>query len=120
MLLESLSDQVHIAEKACYAISQLAVCYKNRETSPMSTYCQEIIQALLNTVGSPTSSEHHWWKSLGCFAGPGSWGQATQEGLCSGASPDGGELSAGRLGRMGARASVGEGRLTSRGTRIDR
>lgn len=56
VLLESLSDQVHIAEKACYAISQLAVCYKNRDTSPMSTYCQETIQALLNTVSSPPMS----------------------------------------------------------------
>eukprot|EP00884_Botryococcus_braunii_P012569 jgi/Botrbrau1/21312/Bobra.0184s0023.1 len=50
VLLDSLADQPHIAEKACYAISQLAVGYRERETSPMSQHCQETIQALLNAA----------------------------------------------------------------------
>ena len=50
-LLASLQDEPHIAEKVCYALSQLAAGSKQEDgLSLLSPYFKEIIQALLTTV----------------------------------------------------------------------
>ena len=38
--------------QVCYAISQLAAGFKDDESSPLSPYFKDIIQALLETVGA--------------------------------------------------------------------
>ncbi len=40
----------------CYAISQLAAGFKDDESSPLSPYFKDIIQALLETVGARTAN----------------------------------------------------------------
>ena len=50
-LKESLQDEPHIAEKVCYAFSELASALKTDEgPSLLSPYFQDIVGALLQTV----------------------------------------------------------------------
>lgn len=42
--------------QVCYAISQLAAGFKDDESSPLSPYFKDIIQALLETVSETVSS----------------------------------------------------------------
>jgi hypothetical protein len=50
-LLESIKDEPHIAEKVCYALSQLAAGFRDSAaTSPLSPYFKDIVQALLEAV----------------------------------------------------------------------
>lgn len=53
-LLLSLKDEVHTAEKVCYAISQLAAGFEGKDPSPLSPYFKDIIAALLETAARPT------------------------------------------------------------------
>lgn len=51
-LLLAIRDAPHIAEKVCYAISQLAGgFFEQRGTSAMSPYFKDVVQALLETAG---------------------------------------------------------------------
>lgn len=53
-LLESIRDAPHIAEKVCYAISQLAAGFSEAGgSSPMSPYFKDVVQALLETAARP-------------------------------------------------------------------
>jgi importin subunit beta-1 len=53
-LLMAIRDAPHIAEKVCYALSQLAGgFYEVRGTSPMSPYFKDVVQALLETAARP-------------------------------------------------------------------
>lgn len=66
-LLASLQDEPHIAEKVCYAFSQLAAGCKLQEgPSLLSPYFKEIIGALLATVRLMSSSpaSHYTWDCL--------------------------------------------------------
>ena len=52
-LLKAIRDAPHIAEKVCYAVSQLAAGFpgdEQRGTSPLSPYFKDIVSALLETV----------------------------------------------------------------------
>lgn len=54
-LLGAAADAPHVAEKACYALSQLAAGFAGEEdpatgASPLSPYFQPIVEALLKTV----------------------------------------------------------------------
>lgn len=54
VLLEAIKDAPHIAEKVCYAISQLAAGFDaTSSTSPMSPYFKDIVQSLLETAARP-------------------------------------------------------------------
>lgn len=73
-LLEAISDGPLVAEKVCYALSQLAAGFEGGAgTSPMSPYFQTVIQALLQTVRvecgwrcpSGTRSVRGWWEGTG-------------------------------------------------------
>ena len=46
-LLAAISDEVHVAEKACYAIGQLAAGFNGMEHSPLDPYFKDIVAALL-------------------------------------------------------------------------
>ena len=62
-LLASLQDEPHIAEKVCYALSQLAAGSKQEDgLSLLSPYFKEIIQALLTTVRPSLCSKSRSWK----------------------------------------------------------
>lgn len=51
VLLESIKDEPHIAEKVCYALSQLFVGFAEvAGANPMSAYFKDVVQALLETV----------------------------------------------------------------------
>ncbi|KAK9806952.1 hypothetical protein WJX72_008531 [[Myrmecia] bisecta] len=51
VLLTSIRDEPHIAEKVCYALSQLAAGFKDAEsTSLLSPYFKDIVAALLETA----------------------------------------------------------------------
>ncbi|KAI3428693.1 hypothetical protein D9Q98_007516 [Chlorella vulgaris] len=53
-LRSAIRDAPHIAEKVCYAISQLAAGFEEQGgTSPMSPYFKDIVQALLETASRP-------------------------------------------------------------------
>lgn len=52
-LLKSILDEPYIAEKVCYAISQLAVGFSEEDTSALSPYFKDLIQALLQTAARP-------------------------------------------------------------------
>ncbi|KFM27543.1 Importin subunit beta-1 [Auxenochlorella protothecoides] len=55
-LLEAISDGPLVAEKVCYALSQLAAGFEGGAgTSPMSPYFQTVIQALLQTASRTTA-----------------------------------------------------------------
>lgn len=54
-LLGSLADEIHIAEKVCYAISQLAAGFTDPVDSPLSTYFSLIVGKLLETSSRPVS-----------------------------------------------------------------
>lgn len=49
-LLEAIRDEPHIAEKVCYALSQLAGSFRDADPSPMSAYFKDIVGALLETA----------------------------------------------------------------------
>lgn len=58
VLLESIKDEPHIAEKVCYALSQLFVGFaevagQTSGASPMSVYFKDVVQALLETAARP-------------------------------------------------------------------
>ncbi|PSC75516.1 importin subunit beta-1-like [Micractinium conductrix] len=56
-LLLAIRDAPHIAEKVCYAISQLASgFYEQRGTSAMSPYFKDVVQALLETASRPADA----------------------------------------------------------------
>ena len=56
-LLEAIRDEAHIAEKVCYAISQLAAVFKDSEgASPLSPYFESIVGALLETAARPVEA----------------------------------------------------------------
>ncbi|KAL4428164.1 hypothetical protein ABPG75_002253 [Micractinium tetrahymenae] len=56
-LLQAIRDAPHIAEKVCYAISQLAAGFEEqRGTSAMSPYFKDIVQALLETASRPADA----------------------------------------------------------------
>lgn len=56
-LLLAIRDAPHIAEKVCYAISQLAGGFREqRGTSAMSPYFKDIVQALLETASRPADA----------------------------------------------------------------
>eukprot|EP00889_Picochlorum_renovo_P003422 jgi/Picre1/30452/NNA_005816.t1 len=48
-LLKSLDDEIHIAEKVCYAISKLAAGFSDMSPSPLSQYFETIVGKLLAT-----------------------------------------------------------------------
>jgi len=48
-LLNSLKDEVYIAEKVCYAISKLAAGFSDMNPSPMSQYFETVVGRLLET-----------------------------------------------------------------------
>ena len=51
VLLGSIRDMPHIAEKVCYAMAQLAAGFKDDDsTSLFSPYFKEIVGALLDAV----------------------------------------------------------------------
>ena len=54
-LLHSLRDDVHIAEKVCYAISQLASGFSEMDPSPLSPYFETIMSNLLETSARHTA-----------------------------------------------------------------
>ena len=58
VLLDAIKDEAHIAEKVCYALSQLAAGYRAAPdgTSPLSPYFKDIVQALLETVSGPAGA----------------------------------------------------------------
>ena len=50
-MLESIHDEPHIAEKVCYAISQLAAGLREAGAAELlSQFFKEIVQALLEAV----------------------------------------------------------------------
>lgn len=54
VLLESIHDEPHIAEKVCYAISQLAAGLREAGAAELlSQFFKEIVQALLEAVRAP-------------------------------------------------------------------
>lgn len=57
-LLEAIQDAAHVAEKVCYALSQLADGFADpgSQTTALSPYFQTIIQALLQTAARPAES----------------------------------------------------------------
>jgi importin subunit beta-1 len=56
-LLAAFKDEHHIAEKVCYAFSQLAAGFKDSDTaSPLSPYFKDIVQALLETAARQAES----------------------------------------------------------------
>jgi importin subunit beta-1 len=53
-LLEALRDAPHVAEKACYAISQLAAGFRPQgQTSSLSPFFKDVVQGLLETAARP-------------------------------------------------------------------
>lgn len=75
-LLNSLQDEPHIAEKVCYAFSQLASGSRQEDgLSILSPYFKDIISALLSTVRPcqqtpllliPVGSCQRYCRLLGC------------------------------------------------------
>lgn len=49
-LLEAIRDEPHIAEKVCYALSQLAGVFRGVDPSPLSPYFKDVVGALLDTA----------------------------------------------------------------------
>ncbi|GMH44988.1 hypothetical protein BSKO_12945 [Bryopsis sp. KO-2023] len=50
VLLESIQDEPHIANRVCYAINQLARGSKGNQRASLSPYFKEVVQALINTA----------------------------------------------------------------------
>ena len=56
-LLEAIRDEPHIAEKVCYAISQLAGVFRDWPApSPLSPYFENVVGALLETAARPVDA----------------------------------------------------------------
>jgi importin subunit beta-1 len=57
VLLEAIRDEAHIAEKVCYALSQLASVYRDAPPpSPLSPFFESIVGALLETASRHTDA----------------------------------------------------------------
>lgn len=56
-LLQAIRDETHIAEKVCYALSQLASVFRDsRPPSPLSPYFEQVVGALLETASRPVEA----------------------------------------------------------------
>ena len=54
VLLGAIRDSLHIAEKVCYALAQLAAGFKDAQNaSLLSPYFKDIVAALLEAVRAP-------------------------------------------------------------------
>eukprot|EP00803_Ostreobium_quekettii_P001410 evm.model.scf_992.7 EVM.evm.TU.scf_992.7 scf_992:41153-48250(-) len=58
VLLESIQDEPHIANRVCYAISHLAAGSKDSESSKLSPFFKDIVQELINTAFRPMADSY--------------------------------------------------------------